>query len=187
MEKWFRVPKTLHVELLKLKGSSPYVFSPYNRQVRAFHLARKQQQTADLVRTEFNPDNLGDWLYRRMTDWLSTQPAGHATVHVFPKTSLQYARVGEDVNRQVAKDARLSESVMMANYVRATDEEMRQRSNRTYRRLLASLSPAVRRRYGYEPSPTEELEKQLQAAHAAKDWWLVAELAAKLESHRMKG
>ena len=61
---------------------------------------------------------------------------------------------------------------------------MRQRSNRTCRRLLASLSPAVRRRYGYVPSPTEELEEQLQAAYATKNWELVGELAAKLESHR---
>jgi hypothetical protein len=70
---------------------------------------------------------------------------------------LQYARVGEDVNRQVAGDARRSESAMMVSYVRETDEEMWQRSNRTYRRLLASLSAEVRRRYGYLPSPTEEL------------------------------
>jgi integrase len=187
VEKWFRIPESLYAELLKMKGSSPYVFAPYNGQVRTFHVARQQRQAAELVRKDFNPDNLGDWFYRRVTDWSASQAAGHATVHVFRKTSLQYARVGEDVNRQVAKDARLSESVMMANYVRETDEEMRQRSNRTYRRLLASLSPAVRRRYGYEPSPTEELEEQLQAAHAAKDWRLVAELAAKLESHRKKG
>ena len=38
---------------------------------------------------------------------------------------------------------------MMANYVRETDEEMRQRSNRTHHRIVASLSPKVRRRYGY--------------------------------------
>jgi hypothetical protein len=92
--------------------------------------------------------------------------------------------MGEDLNRQVAGDARLSESVMMANYVRETDEEMRQRSNRTYRRIVASLPPQVRRRYGYVPSPTEELEEQLQAAYAAKDWQLVAQLAARLEDQR---
>jgi hypothetical protein len=97
---------------------------------------------------------------------------------------LQYARVGEDVNRQVAGDARLSESVMMVNYVRETDEEMRQRSNRTYRRTVASLSPQLRRRYGYVPTASEELEEQLQAAYAAKDWQLVAELAARLEEQR---
>lgn len=183
VEKWFRLPESLYQALLGLKASSPYVFALYNDQVRAFHQARQQRQAAELVRREFNPENLGDWFYRRVTDWSASQDAGHATVHVFRKTSLQYARVGEDVNRQVAKDARLSESVMMANYVRETDEEMRQRSNRTYRRLLASLSPAVRRRYGYVPSPTEELEEQLQAAHATKNWQLVGELAAKLESH----
>ncbi len=57
-------------------------------------------------------------------------------------------------------------------------------SNRTNGRLLASLSPTVRRRYGYAPSPTEELEEQLQAAYATKNCQLVGELAAKLESRR---
>ncbi|MCU0981497.1 MAG: hypothetical protein MUF25_20290 [Pirellulaceae bacterium] len=39
----------------------------------------------------------------------------------------------------------------------------------------------------YEPSPTEELEQQLQAAYATKNWQLVGELAAKLESRRESG
>ncbi|MCY2987825.1 MAG: hypothetical protein NTY19_08185 [Planctomycetota bacterium] len=131
------------------------------------------------------PSGLGR--YRRITDWSASQEAGHATVHVFRKTSLQYARDGEDLNREVASDARLSESVMMTNYVRETDKQMRQRSNRTYHRIEASLSLALRRRYGYVPSPAEELEEQLQVAQAAKTWRLVAELAAKLESHRNGG
>jgi hypothetical protein len=38
---------------------------------------------------------------------------GGEHLHVFRKTSLQYARRGEDVNRQVAADARLGEGVMM--------------------------------------------------------------------------
>jgi integrase len=187
VEKWFRLPESLYQDLLALKGISPYVFARYNDQVRAFHRARQQRQAAELVRAEFNPDNLGDWLYRRITDWSESQEAGHATVHVFRKTSLQYARDGEDLNRQVASDARLSESVMMTNYVRETDKQMRERSNRTYHRIVASLSPAVRRRYGYVPSPTEELEEQLQAAQAAKNWRLVAELAARLEGQRKSG
>jgi len=180
VEKWFRIPESLYHELLTVKGNSPYVFSSYNEQVRAYHLARKQQQAAELVGADFNPDNFGDWLYRRLVDWSKALPGGRATVHVFRKTALQHARAGEDVNRQVAGDARLSESVMMTNYVRETDAEMRQRSNRTFQRILASLSPKVRRRYGYSPSPTAELEEKLQAAIAAKDWERVAELAAKL-------
>jgi integrase len=187
VEKWFRLPESLYLDLLAIKGSGLHVFARYNDQVRAFHRARQQRQAAELVRAEFNPDNLGDWFYRRITDWSESQEAGHATVHVFRKTSLQYARDGEDLNRQVASDARLSESVMMTNYVRETDKQMRERSNRTYHRIVASLSPAVRRRYGYVPSPTEELEEQLQAAHATKNWRLVAELAAKLEGHRKSG
>lgn len=78
-------------------------------------------------------------------------------------------------------------SATKTNYVRETDKQMRQRSNRTYHRIGTSLSPVVRRRYGYVPSPTEELEEQLQAADAAKDWQLVAELAAKLDQHRKGG
>ena len=57
---------------------------------------------------------------------------------------------------------------MMANYVRESDEELRQKSNRTFRRILASLPLAVRRRYGFVPSPTEALEEELQLAYAAK-------------------
>jgi hypothetical protein len=37
---------------------------------------------------------------------------------------------------------------MMASYVKETDEQMRQKSNRTFSRILASLSPDVARRYG---------------------------------------
>jgi hypothetical protein len=43
------------------------------------------------------------------------------------------------INRQVAADTRVSESVMMTNYVQETDEEMRQRSNRTYRRISVAM------------------------------------------------
>ena len=52
------------------------------------------------------------------------------------------------IARQIASDLRVSESVLMPNYVKETDDEMRQRSNRTYRRNLASLSSEVATRYG---------------------------------------
>ena len=180
VEKWFRLPESLYEELLKVRTEQDYVFARYNEQLRAFHLARQQKQAAELVAAEFNPDNVGDWLYRRLIEWSDSRPNGRATIHVFRKTALQYARVGEDVNRQVAADARLSESVMMTNYVRENDEQLRQKSNRTFHRLLASLPAQVRRRYGYVPSPTAELEEQLQIAYAAKDWRRVKQLATKL-------
>ncbi len=76
---------------------------------------------------------------------------------------------------------------MMVNYVRETDVEMCQRSNRTFQRILASLSTKVRHRYGHISSPTDEPEEQLQAAIAAKDWGLVSDLAAKLKQPGQSG
>ena len=105
---------------------------------------------------------------------------GHAYVHVFRKTTLQHARRGEDINRQVAADACVSESVMMTNYVQENDEEMRQRSNRTYRRILASLPSDVANRYGYVRDERAELEERLRVAMDNKDWALATELAARL-------
>jgi hypothetical protein len=86
--------------------------------------------------------------------------------------------------KAVAEDAQVGVSVMMTHYVEEMDEQMRQRSNRTYQRIVASLSPEVRRRYGYAASPTAELEGLIQAAYSARDWQKVAELAAKLEQRR---
>jgi hypothetical protein len=60
---------------------------------------------------------------------------------------------------------------------------MRQGSNRTYHRILMSLSIEVARRYGYRPeSETEDLERRLAAATVAKDWQAVSKLAAKLKN-----
>jgi hypothetical protein len=136
------------------------------------------------VKTEFDPESLGDWFYNRLQEWSDSTLNGRATIHMFRKTTLQHARNGEDLNLQVAQDAQVGVSVMMTHYVEEMDEQMRQRSNRTYQRIVASLSPEVRRRYGYVPSPTAELESLLQAAYAARDWEKVAELAAKLEQLR---
>jgi hypothetical protein len=88
----------------------------------------------------------------------------------------------------VAEDARVSESVMMTHYVEETDPEMREASNRTYRRILASLPAEVARRYGHaeEERPPATEEQQLQQAVAARDWQRVAELSALL-SGRQKG
>ena len=38
---------------------------------------------------------------------------------------MQHARRGEDISRQIADDATVSESVLMTNYVKETDEESR--------------------------------------------------------------
>jgi hypothetical protein len=68
----------------------------------------------------------------------------------------------------------------MTNYVKETDEEMRQRSNRTFQRILASLSPEVARRYGHLEAQPSTLEEQLQTAAELKNWTLVAELSSRL-------
>jgi hypothetical protein len=133
-----------------------------------------------MVATEFKPINLGDWFHEQVVDWSMTQPKGRATLHVFRKTSLQYARSGEDVNRQVAADARLSEGVMMTNYVKETDEQMRAKSNRMYRRILASLDSQVALRYGNAETEGSRLKEQIQTAVAAEDWKTVEALMKRL-------
>jgi hypothetical protein len=114
-------------------------------------------------------------------------PNGHATTHIFRKTTLQLARRGEDVNRVVAQDARLSEGVMMTNYVMELDEEFRQRSNRTYHRILAAIPLEVANRYGYSPTDRDRLEEQVRAAVGAKDWDKAAELSQHLRTMEKNG
>ena len=85
------------------------------------------------------------------------------------------------IARQIAGDAMVSESVLMTNYVKETDEEMRQRSNRTYRRIQASLSPEVASRYGHVQDARSEMESQLRAAIDKKNWAHVIEVAQQLQ------
>ena len=76
---------------------------------------------------------------------------------------------------------------MMAHYVTERDEEMRQSSNRTYHRILLSLSLEVATRYGYQPDDeTKELEGRLALATAAKDWDAVTKFAKELASRNGK-
>jgi hypothetical protein len=84
------------------------------------------------------------------------------------------------VNRQVAADAKVSEAVLMTSYVKETDEEMRQASNRTFHRILASLPPEVARQYGHAETTAGDLEEKLKRAAAAKDWTRVAQISAEL-------
>jgi hypothetical protein len=70
------------------------------------------------VRPVFDPKNLGYWFYERIVDWSKSQIRGPAYIHIFRKTTLQYARVGEGANRLVAPDARVGENVMMTSCVK---------------------------------------------------------------------
>ena len=178
--KWFRVPDSLYRDLWAIKTDSPFLFAAYDRQLREFYGRGSRPWLAQKVSEEFNPTNLGDWFYERIKEWSEILPNGSACIHVFRKTTLQYARSGEDVNLRVAADARLGRGVMMTSYERESDEEMRQASNRTYQRIVASLSPEVARRYGYVPPQRDLLAENLQEAVAVGNWALVERISAKL-------
>jgi phosphodiesterase/alkaline phosphatase D-like protein len=156
------------------------VLAAYSEQLRQFYEGSLRPGRAKMVRGEYDPVCLGDWFHDRLVSWSRSLPKGRATPHIFRKTSLQYARKGEDINRQVAADAKVSESVLMTSYVKETDEEMRQASNRTFHRILAGLPPEVARRYGHVEKTASDLEGQLKIAAAAKDWTRVAQLSAEL-------
>jgi integrase len=187
VEKWFRVPDGLYRELLVLRTDSPFVFAVYPKQVRHFYEQSCWHGPAKNVVGEFDPENLANWFYKKLKAWSRSLPKGHTSTHIFRKTSLQYARSGEDINRCVAQDARVSETVLMTNYVKETDEQLRAKSNRTYERILASLSPEVARRYGHAEPKANQLEQQIQVAVAARDWPLAAKLTAKLAARNTPG
>jgi hypothetical protein len=180
VRKWFRVPDGLYQELLAIRTSGPYVFAAYPQQIRRFYEKSDRPGTAKMISSTFNPGCLGDWFHERLAEWSKSLPKGGASTHIFRKTSLQYARRGEDVSRKVAEDARVSERVLMTHYVEESDPEMCEASNRIYRRILASLPPEVARRYGHAEVRVVSVEDRLQEAIAAKDWKMVAELSARL-------
>jgi integrase len=185
VEKWARVPDGLYREMLTFKTSSPYVFAAYNDQIRQNFQRRGMALFAANVGKEYAPESFGNWLQSRIPEWAKATGRPHATPHVFRKTALQHARRGEDLNRLVAQDAKVTTSVMMRHYVSEHEEELRHASNRTYARILASLPTEVATRYGYQPvNGTADLEARLDAALKAKDWPLVADLANRLGKDR---
>jgi integrase len=181
IKKWFAIPGGLFNDLLKIRTGSPYVFAAYSEQIRRFFEKSETPGPAKNVEAQFKPGNLGNWFYKKVVKWSKSLARGHATTHVFRKTSLQYARAGEDVNRQVAADAKLGEAVMMTHYVQETDVQMRQASNRTFHRILASLPSAVALRYGHD-EPNNDLEKRLDEARITQNWEMVAQLSTELAS-----
>lgn len=172
---------------MALGTEDTFVFAAYNEQLRHFHRTSDSPWRGNRINGVFVPENLGDWFYRQIRDWSDSLPNGAACVHVFRKTSLQYARCGEDLNRQIAADARLGEDVMMTNYVKESDPEMREKSNRTFRRIRASLTTEVANRYGYALSEVEVLRERHQCAVQAGDWELAARLAAEIAMKLREG
>ena len=182
VKKWARIPAGLHVEILAIKTGAPYVFAAYSEELRTHHLTCIRPGTANSVGKTFSPSALADWFQDKIGEWSDTGGKSHATPHVFRKTALQHARRGEDLNRQVAQDARLSESVMMGHYVDEDDEQLRQASNRTFVRILASLSLEVAARYGHDVNTDRSLlVAKLRQATEAQDWELVRRLAIQLD------
>ena len=116
-------------------------------------------------------------MYRQVSRWSKTLPNGSAYLHVFRRTSLQYARRGEDINRLVANHASLTTAVMMASYADEDDEELRHRSNRTYSQILSSLPVDVACGYGYREKPSDRLIEKLDLARSQEQWNEVVELA----------
>ena len=181
VDKWFRIPEALYRELQRLKQcDSPYVFAAFSVQLRDHHATGRNPWLVSTVQKEFTPENLGEWFYRRINKWSKSLPKGAAYIHVFRKTTLQYAVSGEAALSQVAADARLGAGVMMTSYAKETDEEMRHKSNRTYARILASLPPDVAERFGYLAPKVDPLAAKLQEAIAAQNWDLAARLSAEL-------
>ncbi|QDU26775.1 Phage integrase family protein [Anatilimnocola aggregata] len=182
MVKWARLPLGLIEELAAIKEtSSPFVFAAYSKQLRSHYLHAGQNGIAAQVNAEYSPEAFVRWFQDRIKQWAIATGRKEVTVHVFRKTSLQNAKRGEDVNRLVAKDAKLSEAVMTGYYTSEEDEVMRHSSNRSFHRLVLSLSHEVASRYGYRPeNKLTDLKDRLTAATAVEDWSLVGKLAAEL-------
>ena len=178
VERWFRVPEALYRELEAARTVSPFLFGAYTDQIRRLHAGNPG--CLKKIREAFTARNFGRWVYERVKEWEEKHGKDRAFLQVFRKTALQHARRGEDINRQVAQDARVGEAVMMAAYVKETDDELRARSNRTFARILASLPAEVARRYGHVEQVPTPLEKQLAEAITAKDWDRVAALSGLL-------
>jgi integrase len=184
VKKWFRVSTVLYDQLAAMRTPSPYVFAAYTEQLRQFHADKPNW--LQHVGTEFVPGNFGQWFYDRVKEWAAKNSTWNAYVHIFRKTGLQHAREGEDIDREVAADARVGESVLTTHYVTKSEAQLRAGSNRTFRRILASLPVAVATRYGYEEPKSAGLEQRLQAAMDAKDWALVAGLSAELAQQKRR-
>jgi hypothetical protein len=69
---------------------------------------------------------------------------------------------------------------MRASYARASDEEFRRMSNRTFRRLRNSLPVEVAARYGYDAKPIDRIIEKLDLARSHGEWDTVARLAEEL-------
>jgi integrase len=182
VERWFRIPESVYRELNALRTpASPFVFARYTEQIQTQHA--ENVGCIRKIRADFTAKNFGRWVYERVKEWAEKNGKDKVFLHIFRKTALQHARRGEDINRRVAEDARVGESVMMTAYVKETDDELRARSNRTFARIAASLTSEVARRYGYNEQNRTDFEQQMLKAVAGKDWERVETLSVLLRRH----
>lgn len=122
-----------------------------------------------------------DWFQERIKDWAEAGKRPHAYPHVFRKTALKRARMGEDRLSEIAEDAKLSASVLVKNYAPDDDELMRQASNRMFMRLIEGLPQQVALRYGHSvEAPSDSQMERVQRAWEIRDWGLLSVLSAEL-------
>jgi len=186
VQKWFQVPSRLFQELADVKTDSNFLFAAFNDQIRAHYRNGREPWRGNRVTRDYVPKNFGDWLYRRIKDWEEENAAQPAYLHTFRKSTLQYARAGEDVNKRVAGDARVGKSVMMKSYVRENDEELRQASNRIFTRIVASLPVEIARMLGNDESVVARLKGQLTNAVVDENWSLAEQLSTELANRHRK-
>ena len=170
VHRWARIPSHLHDRLRQMPADGPYVFAAYNSQLRRHYAQSEQHYVAAKVGKEYDPTAFADWFHDKLVEWSKNEGKGHATQHVFRKTFLQFTRRGDDRNALVAADARVSATVMLRHYVDEEEEELRQKSNRTFARIVAGLPLEVAARYGHIASETCLLESQVRSAVEASDW-----------------
>ena len=178
--KWFRIPESLREELEPLRAKSEFVFGGFPQRLQEFHVQHGGTAAARRVRMDFVPENVGDWMYHQIKNWSATLPNGSAYLHVFRKTTLQFALSAEHIQKSVADDASISAAVLMSNYAHVADEELRHKSNRTYQRIRNGLSSEVASRYGWNTRRSDEILERLDQARLKGDWESVARLAQEL-------
>lgn len=80
VRKWFRLPSTVYEELCRIRTDSPYVFAVYPDQL-CRHLSLGARQSAAMnVRSDFKPENFGNWFYLRIVEWAKSQADCDASV-----------------------------------------------------------------------------------------------------------
>jgi integrase len=187
VRRWFRVPSAVYREIDALRAPSDrHLFAAYPDQLRRHHGAGPMPYLVKTVGESFDAVCLGDWFYERVREWSAKLPKGAAYIHIFRKTVLQFALEGEESDRKVAADARVSERVMLGHYTDKTDVLLHARSNATYLRLLAALPDDVAMRYGYERPAASPMEERLRAATEAGNYELVARLATEMAARRSR-